>query len=1078
MNKKNESKEEKAGGAFFCTLQKIGGIIFRSSDARSFPYEKLDKFELGIIREIIKKYAPASISCINLSDQQIQAVWKETPAKKLSNITLGSSKKFYFAILEIHRLNLLDDIEKKIWNAIFPALESLVADMDYSNFAATTEKEGKPSMENQTQNHKEKAENYPETEQIQNDSGNQLQGIGKPDSLNAEILSNEMTADSPDQIHSGIAEDKNAESVQDSHLPNERETNSGVTKQSWKNGALESPDSRDDSIDKNRNVASVPEISLSDDKSSYTEPAVVKEDAKSADMEKDMNAEPVQDTSFSYDDKALHTESAVSREIPKSTKSKPDSGGETVEAESVSALSFLSGNEQQVPKSENSVNTQIDSGISEDRNAASVQDISSQNENEQLQTDPAELKDTPEFENTADDSTGQADSVLSENGNTASVPDSSAPSETLYTRPAVIKDSKESAIGSVDQDKEIKYEKAVSLPENDKSLQTEPVVSKEEPESVSDTQSQHEMKPLQSASTESRKVEESPKISESSAGQTESDIPKDDNLTEPPLEPLPQTNKDDSAGAINPDIAEDKQPESPPEPLQQTDKIDDSAGQTGADIAKDKPPEPPTDTPLPEKDKDTGGSAGQIGADITKDNLSEPPTEPLPEKDKKEFPKPEPKILLKKPPKPDYGQHYALSNAKAGEFYREKLDFAKIVEGGREKIIDYSISFGDYGKDDDALQNILGLTLDKENDEIRGTPLKAGNPAENFEFALTLRYKTDSGDDDFEKEQAKKTIFLKVLPDPKAMWKEIEPPEDLPYRKEHTAKGMIPAAGGGKLLWASKRGRSHAHKGKFRDDHVKAVYMEETGWSVIAVADGAGFAQFSREGSRIACEKSVEMLSDFLIKKNAQLEEAIEKAYTEGAGDQEKSLLKKMLDEIMISSAYAAVKAIHEEAAKENRKVKEYSTTLLLAVHKCFALGNFFAGFWIGDGTLAVYTKNTAEQKGNVRLMGTPDGGEFSGQTHFLTENSIWKNPDELRQRTQFFLEKDFTALFAATDGISDAKFITEKNLSDLSFWDRLWADLEENISPYRENSEDRLLKWLDFWAEGEHDDRTIAMLI
>lgn len=56
------------------------------------------------------------------------------------------------------------------------------------------------------------------------------------------------------------------------------------------------------------------------------------------------------------------------------------------------------------------------------------------------------------------------------------------------------------------------------------------------------------------------------------------------------------------------------------------------------------------------------------------------------------------------------------------------------------------------------------------------------------------------------------------------------------------------------IVAASKRGRSHAQEGKPRDDHFKMSHMDN-GWYIMAVADGAGSAKYSREGSRIACEE-------------------------------------------------------------------------------------------------------------------------------------------------------------------------------------------------------------------------------
>ncbi|MBK6541817.1 MAG: protein phosphatase 2C domain-containing protein [Flavobacteriales bacterium] len=63
---------------------------------------------------------------------------------------------------------------------------------------------------------------------------------------------------------------------------------------------------------------------------------------------------------------------------------------------------------------------------------------------------------------------------------------------------------------------------------------------------------------------------------------------------------------------------------------------------------------------------------------------------------------------------------------------------------------------------------------------------------------------------------------------------------------------------------ASNRGRSHAHEGKFRDDDFKVASLNGTGWSIVAVADGAGGSKYSRKGSFIACNAAVQYFQEKL----------------------------------------------------------------------------------------------------------------------------------------------------------------------------------------------------------------------
>ena len=121
------------------------------------------------------------------------------------------------------------------------------------------------------------------------------------------------------------------------------------------------------------------------------------------------------------------------------------------------------------------------------------------------------------------------------------------------------------------------------------------------------------------------------------------------------------------------------------------------------------------------------------------------------------------------------------------------------------------------------------------------------------------------------------------------------------------------------------------------------------------------------------------------------------------------------------------------------------------------------------------------------KLLGTPDEGEFSGQTRFLTMPEIFADTASLYKRLRFEIVDDFTALMMMTDGVSDPMFGTDANLNDINKWNEFWDSLQTGfaedeipgveLTDNNEASKDQLLRWLDFWSPGEHDDRTIAIL-
>ena len=278
------------------------------------------------------------------------------------------------------------------------------------------------------------------------------------------------------------------------------------------------------------------------------------------------------------------------------------------------------------------------------------------------------------------------------------------------------------------------------------------------------------------------------------------------------------------------------------------------------------------------------------------------------------------------------------------------------------------------------------------------------------------------------------------------------------------------------IVAASQRGRSHAHEGKPRDDHFMLHYCDKTEWYIIAVADGAGSAKYSREGSRIACETAVAHCKDALT-ESSEFENAIQLLADNAESQEARKLVGDKIYSIVGNAALKAHNAIKKEAErKEGAKLKDYATTLLLAICKRFEFGWAVASFWVGDGAMCVYDgeKHTAD------MLGMPDEGEFAGQTRFLTMTEIFADTASFYQRLRFKIYPDFTALMLMTDGVSDPKFETDANLQNPEKWDALWKDLADNgveLTDDNEKSQEQLLNWLNFWDRGNHDDRTIAIL-
>ena len=411
------------------------------------------------------------------------------------------------------------------------------------------------------------------------------------------------------------------------------------------------------------------------------------------------------------------------------------------------------------------------------------------------------------------------------------------------------------------------------------------------------------------------------------------------------------------------------------------------------------------------------------------------------------------------PPPTRHAIRFSIRNARQNEAYDAAIQCDPNVPGLR--LLDVTLPEG------------AALTADPEHWRITGTPAIAG------EFNLGLRYAY--ADQPAHVSHTAGMPFV-INADPKTLWQNIPSDRSAPFWKEDCATSVI-LGQQAKLIAARARGRSHAHKGTCCDDDFYLHCDDANGWYLAVVADGAGSAKFSRRGSQVATRAVGSYLKDvFSDERGSNLLGAIEALAAgtrpDATNDDLIRLQQKTRNELFTTIGYAAHHAVRElqNEAKSRSDVisspKELSTTLLIGLARKVGEKWFCAAYWVGDGAVAVYRRNHS-----VHLLGSPDSGEFSGQTHFLDATQV--SQESLLRRLRFELVEDMTAFLLMTDGVSDPKFRSESAMAEIQDWDRLWDDLETgaHLSSSEEGHETRLLEWLDFWAQGEYDDRTIAII-
>ncbi|HEX8378438.1 MAG TPA: protein phosphatase 2C domain-containing protein, partial [Pedobacter sp.] len=224
-----------------------------------------------------------------------------------------------------------------------------------------------------------------------------------------------------------------------------------------------------------------------------------------------------------------------------------------------------------------------------------------------------------------------------------------------------------------------------------------------------------------------------------------------------------------------------------------------------------------------------------------------------------------------------------------------------------------------------------------------------------------------------------------------------------------------------------------------------------------------------------ACQTALESLEKSIAQV---LEPKFAQLISEFAGarsETNEKEIKNLLYQVLCGAAFASYKRLEQESGDTGNPIKDYSTTLLVSIVKKFAQGTFVAAFGIGDGAIGVYD----EPNNSIELMISPDGGEFSGQTRFLTMREVIADGSEMLRRIKFNLFDKFTMLALMTDGISDPKFGTDNNLVSPEKWRELGMELLEEVdfTGKTENVAQQLLEYMDFWSPGEHDDRTLAIL-
>lgn len=395
------------------------------------------------------------------------------------------------------------------------------------------------------------------------------------------------------------------------------------------------------------------------------------------------------------------------------------------------------------------------------------------------------------------------------------------------------------------------------------------------------------------------------------------------------------------------------------------------------------------------------------------------------------------KLEIRKAPEPPVRETLRLPNADVGIPYSETLNL------------------GDFSPNSviSEASTQAGLALDTLSNVVSGVPDAAG------EYTFVLHGSRGEVLVDL-------IIEVTVIPDPKSLWKNIPSDRKQPFWKEETKSEQY-FADDLLVVAASKRGRSHAHVGSFRDDDFAIIRPRDGDWHIAVVCDGKGSGAYSREGSRLTVEYVSQELPKLLQERFTA------DVLSQVSTGQERAVFDAFWFSLVTVARGAA--AHLKDAAEHNQlDLRDFDTTFLITAARRVSTGWLVGAFAIGDGGIALV--NTSQN--SVLPMMTPDSGAAAGETRFLSL-SEFQDAELITKRLRIAVVSRLDYLFLMSDGITDAKIPTEHDLGSWNVWSPF---LSEDLCPAVDLSSDnsqaaqQLLDWLDFWVTGEHDDRTIVV--
>lgn len=284
-----------------------------------------------------------------------------------------------------------------------------------------------------------------------------------------------------------------------------------------------------------------------------------------------------------------------------------------------------------------------------------------------------------------------------------------------------------------------------------------------------------------------------------------------------------------------------------------------------------------------------------------------------------------------------------------------------------------------------------------------------------------------------------------VLAHTASLWQYHPVPEEEPDAAPEykTAERRIGTA---EFVAARVRGKKHKHDATNCDDWFAIAAVGDI--AVLAVSDGAGSKRFSRVGARAASEAAVGSIYEqlrTLDAASAKNRAAFALPMEEAAFGEACAKLGAALHVGVLDARRAVLAAFHERCGQEaytkllgrDLVLSDLAATLLVTIAVPVPeLGEVLVlSCQVGDGMTCAIDTHAPYGKA-VKLLGKPDSGDFSGETDFLTSETM-ADIASLQKRT-LVTRGAYDLILTMTDGVADDYF-NEKELH------RLYLDLAVN---------------------------------